>query len=226
MVDPDLELRGGGGRSWFSCVPGPFPFCHFFFFYPKKGGPGLPTAYYVAFTTSVPIQEKVFFVLFILHLLWKLTTCTLHSIDFHLFKKTCFTRVLTVFVLLTDLWEKNAKEQQKACGKWVSQVVLVSVDHLHFFPQGSSSKRESTSSLLLHGLLILSVYLQEDLMCNPIISCLACCHEHSVVCVLAERLVRNKSQFLKFLCTTLWASSRKKQVKTRKLNLNLYWKLL
>ena len=65
-----------------------------------------------------------------------------------------------------------------------------------FFSQRSSSKIESASSLMLHRGLTVCVYLQEDVMCNPIISCLACCHKHSVVCVLAERLVRNKSQFL------------------------------
>ena len=59
--------------------------------------------------------------------------------------------------------------------------------------------------LLLHRRLTVFVYLQEDVMCNPIISCLACCHKHSVVCVLAERSVETNLYFL-FLCTTLCTS--------------------
>jgi len=47
-------------------------------------------------------------------------------------------------------------------------------------------------------LLTVCAYLQnpEDFMCSPIVSCLACCHKYSVVCVLTERQVRNKSKFL------------------------------
>lgn len=141
-----------------------------------------------------PFKQEVVF-LFSLQILWKLTN--FHSIDSHLFKKTCFTRVLTVFVLLTVPWEKECKGTTKGeWQNWESQVVWVSVVHLHFFPRGSLSKRERASILLLHGPLTVSFYLQEDVTYNPIISCLACCHKHSVVCVLAETLVRNKFQFL------------------------------
>ena len=62
-----------------------------------------------------------------------------------------------------------------------------------------------------NGLFTMSDYLQEDLMSSPIISCIACCQKQSVVCILAERLVGNKYQFL--ICLNhVYVSSRKKQV--------------
>ena len=64
-------------------------------------------------------------------------------------------------------------------------------------------------------LLIVCVYLQEDFMCSPIVSCLACCHKHSVVCVLTERQVRNKSQFLISPYYIMWL--------IRKMEVNWKW---